>query len=155
MMRLEVQLTMSTVAIGWSAAVAGFFGMNLNHGIEPLEGAEPFYFWLVAGGTSFVGLFSFLALSRYLRSRGGGMGGGSDGTARELDAVTSLVTEMGPSVDYSFKKLVLLSSDPQHPFFSGGEGGGAGRGGPGFSTGNSTLVDPVFLSRGSGGGGCV
>jgi hypothetical protein len=64
LLHLSLQLNMGTVALAWTTATAGFFGMNLASGLEEVPGA----FWtVVAGATTGAGILFLWMNTWYMR----------------------------------------------------------------------------------------
>ena len=62
-MRLELLLTFGATSLALSAAVAGFFGMNLHSGIDE----APQLMWAVSAAASAASALLFVALYRGVR----------------------------------------------------------------------------------------
>eukprot|EP00440_Ansanella_granifera_P030310 gb/GFBE01032931.1/.p1 GENE.gb/GFBE01032931.1/~~gb/GFBE01032931.1/.p1 ORF type:complete len:494 (+),score=106.57 gb/GFBE01032931.1/:1-1482(+) len=62
-MRLELLMGMGTAALAVSTVVAGFFGMNLQSGIEDVPGL----FWMVTAGTTAITILIFAGLMSGVR----------------------------------------------------------------------------------------
>ena len=64
MLRVNVYLSIGTLCLATSTAVAGYFGMNLMHGLETSDIAFP----IVVGGTSFLSGGVFMWCIHYINS---------------------------------------------------------------------------------------
>ncbi|GMH83429.1 hypothetical protein TrST_g434 [Triparma strigata] len=109
MIRMNVHIGIATMCLGICTTVAGYFGMNLTHGLEEHETA--FMTTVVASGLGgailYAGCHSYLSGS-WMRER-------ARGRAEEVLSVTGVLSHMN-SLDYAVKRVIELkeqSNDPE------------------------------------------
>ena len=99
MIRMNVRLSIATVGMGFATMVAGFFGMNVTHGLEEIPGV---FFPTVVGSLS-VGGAIYLACQSHLS--GGAAQHRGKMRAMEAQSVTMMLKDMN-SLDYAVKRVI-------------------------------------------------
>jgi len=99
LIRMELYLGIGGISLGIGTTVAGYFGMNLTHGLEENAVAFP----LVVLGTGILGMTVAVACTNYVS--GNTMQRRAEERMKEIGVLTSALSDMG-ALDFTVRNLL-------------------------------------------------